>query len=263
MKTPCYSSGLPLEFDFAKPPSSPTRSREAADHPDVESPGTHYQVPVVSGASACTGPTDSRVLHRSPSPLLSIETSARGSESVIPTKAHKSGEGGFRSHPLHSRTQAPTRSQEQRQGRSARLPEDDGVPRTSVSAPRRKRARDRSAPSDDSYSAKHARLVSGVLLTQVTLRYDGLRKFVLHDDGFWREGDGTPLLARLDIGDDYKRLVLKIRYRGSEIQMLKWSERWGCFLGHDGSCFVEKDVVEQLIWGQDNHWPDLTADDYI
>lgn len=85
----------------------------------------------------------------------------------------------------------------------------------------------------------------------------------LHDDGFWREGDGTPLLARLDIGDDYKRLVLKIHYRGSESQVLKWSERWGCFIRHDGGCFVEKDVVEQLIWGQDNHWPDLTADDYI
>lgn len=83
-----------------------------------------------------------------------------------------------------------------------------------------------SRPSDDSYSAKRARLVSGVLLIQVTLRYDGFRKLVLHDDGFWRNReDGVPLLARFDIGDDCKWLVLKIRYRGSEVPVLKWSER--------------------------------------
>ena len=146
-------------------------------------------------------------------------------------------------HPTPARTQSPTRSQSQRQGLSTPLP-DDGTSR-------RKRARDLS--DDDSYPAKLPRQLSGVCLMQVT---DGARNYVRDNDGFWRDKeDGTPLLVRLDIGDIYKRLVLKVCLdREFEVLVLKWYERWGVFVGYSTAAgigfFIQKHVVDEMIWGR-------------
>ena len=261
-----YNSGLPLDHDFSKPPNSPAGLPEAPDYLEIESSGTHNRIPTISRANADS--IDSLIaLHRNADqvPPLSIETLARlllSCALVGTATGSLPWETGFRSHPTPSRTQSPTWPQEQRQDLSTPLPDDDG---TSSSAPRRKRARDLLA-GDDSYPAKRPRLLSGVCLMQVT---DGVRNFVRHDDDFWREEDGTPLLARFDIGDIYKRLVLRLcSDRGFEVPVLKWSEECGDFRGYDAAAgtdvFLPKQVVDQMIWGQNIHWPGLTlADDCL
>lgn len=248
-----YNSGLPLDYDFSKPPNSPARLTKAPDHLEIESPGTHNRILTISGANADS--IDSRiVLHRNADqglPLL-IETLARQllSCALIGTATGSlPWETGFRSHPTPSRTQSPTRSHDE----------------SSSSNPKRKRARGLSA-GDDSYPDKRFRRLS-VCLIQVT---DGVRDFVPYDDGSWRDKeDGTPLLVRFDIGDLYKSLVLKVCMDSEfEALVLKWNEKWGGFRGYDAAAgigfFIRKHVVDQMIWEQNVHLPGLTlADDCL